>query len=57
MSRHLSSSESGCVREEHERLKDDIRHCDYCSSTLDEHRDCYQEAAKESGNRSKDCFH
>lgn len=56
MSRDLSSAESKCLTDERDRLKDEIRQCDFCSSSLEEHRDCYQDASRASGERSKACF-
>lgn len=56
MSRQFSSAEMTCLRDERDRLKDEIRQCDMCSSSLEEHRHCYEDVSKESGMRSKACF-
>jgi hypothetical protein len=45
-----------CLRDEKDRLLDDVRQCDMCSTSLAEHRSCYVASARESGRRSKACF-
>jgi hypothetical protein len=45
-----------CLKDEKERLLEDIRRCDHCSTSMDEHSQCYEETAKASGNRSRACF-
>ena len=54
--RNVSEYEKTCLRDEKERLQDEVRHCDYCSTSIDEHMHCYEETARSSGRRSKACF-
>ena len=56
MMKEIDAKTNRCLREETHRLKEDIRHCDYCASSVQEHRQCYVETARESGERSKQCF-
>jgi len=52
----INAQTGRCLREETDRLKEDIRHCDGCSTSIEDHRRCYVETARESGKRSKRCF-
>jgi hypothetical protein len=45
-----------CLQSEKQQLMDDVRRCDLCSTNMEEHSRCYEEAARESGVRSKSCF-
>ena len=54
--KHINAQTNRCLREETDRLKEGIRQCDLCSSSIEDHRRCYQETARESGRRSKRCF-
>lgn len=54
--REISEHESICLRDEKERLMDEVRHCDLCSTSLAEHSRCCEETAKTSGRRSKACL-
>jgi len=54
--KHVSEHTLDCLRDEKKRLVEDVRRCDYCSSSMAEHSDCYEETAKVSGRRSKACF-
>ncbi|MFZ7127282.1 MAG: hypothetical protein ACOWWM_14095 [Desulfobacterales bacterium] len=56
MSRDLSAGESRCLNDEKDRLQEELSQCDFCSSSLEEHRACYVEVARESGERSKTCL-
>ncbi len=53
---NLSEFEKSCLRDEKERLMDEVRHCDYCSTSMADHMHCYEETARSSGRRSKACF-
>ncbi len=54
--RDISEHESNCLRDEKERLMDEVRQCDFCSTSMVEHSRCYEETAKASGRRSKACL-
>ena len=54
--KNVSAFEESCMRDEKERLMDEVRHCDYCSTSIEEHMCCYEETARSSGRRSKACF-
>lgn len=54
--KEVSEYESSCLRDETERLRDEVRRCDFCSTSMAEHSHCYEETAKASGRRSKACF-
>ena len=54
--KHASQHTLDCLRDEKERLMEDVRRCDFCSSSMAEHAHCYEETARASGRRSKACF-
>ena len=54
--KNVSDYEMNCLRDEKERLMDEVRHCDFCSTSMTEHMDCYEKTARASGRRSKACF-
>ncbi len=54
--KNVSDSERNCLQGEKDRLMDEVRHCDFCSTSMAEHMHCYEETARASGRRSKDCF-
>jgi hypothetical protein len=45
-----------CLKSEKQQLMDDVRRCDLCSTSMEDHSRCYEDAARESGVRSKSCF-
>ena len=53
---NVSKYENACLRDETERLRDEVRDCDFCSTSVEEHNRCYTETAKASGRRSKACL-
>ncbi len=53
---NVSDSEHNCLQDEKVRLMDEVRHCDFCSTSMAEHMHCYEETARASGKRAKDCF-
>ena len=54
--KHIDKETSRCLKSEKEQLVEDVRRCDFCSTNVEEHGQCYEEAARESGWRSKNCF-
>jgi hypothetical protein len=54
--KEISDHTLSCLRDEKERLMDDVRRCDFCSTSTAEHSHCYEETARESGRRSKACL-
>lgn len=53
----IDANSMACLNDERKRLHDEIRKCDFCSSSVEEHSHCYEETARDSGQRSKACFH
>jgi nitrous oxide reductase accessory protein NosL len=51
----INAQTGHCLREETDRLKEDIRHCDYCASSIEEHRQCYVETARKAASDPR-CF-
>ncbi len=43
------------MRDKKERLMDELRRCDFCSTSMAEHSNCYEDTAKDCGKRSKEC--
>jgi hypothetical protein len=54
--KNYSEHEANCLRDERDRLVDEVRRCDFCSTSMAEHRHCYEETAKASGRRSRACM-
>ena len=53
-----SSQSNGrsCCTMERKRLRKDIRECDFCSTSWEDHHRCLSRVAKKSGQRSKACM-
>jgi hypothetical protein len=53
-----TSSEQGhnCCTAERKQLMAEMRKCDYCTTSYEEYQQCYEEAARESGERSRSCL-
>jgi hypothetical protein len=55
MSKKSTHKARHCCTEERHRLVQELRACDYCSTSYDEFQKCYVEAASVSGERSRSC--
>ncbi len=53
MSSTSKNDVKSCCSMERKRLVDDIRVCDFCSTSWEEHHRCLSRAAKKSGQRSR----
>lgn len=51
----MKEYDSFCTSMEKAQLKEELRKCEYCSQTLEEHDDCRKEVAAESGKRAQRC--
>lgn len=56
MAKSGPSEKNACCSMEKARLVEDLRCCDFNSTSLEQRHDCYRRAAKESGQRSKACM-
>ena len=54
--KNVNDQTLSCLKDEKQHLVDDVRRCDFCSGSMEEHSRCYEDAARESGRRSKNCF-
>ena len=45
-----------CCSLEKTRLVEELRRCDYCSTSCEEFHQCYRDAAREGVNRSRACI-
>lgn len=45
-----------CCSIEKKRLVGQLMACDYCSTSYEEHRECYGQVARESGVQAKKCM-
>ena len=52
----LEKKARACCRLEKDRLVEELRECDYETSSPEERHLCYRWAAKKSGRRSKECL-
>ena len=41
---------------EKNNLVQELRKCDFCSSSYEEFHNCYRDAARESGQRARTCI-
>jgi hypothetical protein len=55
MKRSLKSHGQRCCHTARKQLLDELRKCDYCTTSVEEHDACRQAAARESGERAKAC--
>jgi hypothetical protein len=51
-----SSKSAKCCSMEKERLMKELEKCNFCSDDYEEFHNCYREAARESGERSRACI-
>ncbi len=56
MAQSFSSAAKACCRIEKDRLVEELRECDYNTSSPEERHLCYRWAARKSGRRSKECL-
>lgn len=57
MSSAISITAKNCCSMEKQRLMEELRKCDFCSTNWKEHHSCFRQAAKDSGRRSRVCVH
>ena len=50
------TSIKACCTTEKKRLMDELRTCDYGTSSPEERHLCYREAARQSGRRARACI-
>jgi hypothetical protein len=55
MKRSSMSREQRCCHTARKQLLDDLRKCDYCTTSVEEHDACRQAAARESNERARAC--
>ena len=55
MKRSSLSPEQRCCHTVRKQLVEDLRKCDYCTTSLEEHDACRQAAARQSDERAKAC--
>ena len=48
-------SRNCCSLEKH-HLMEELRKCDFCTTSYDAFHQCYRDAARESGQRSRACM-
>jgi hypothetical protein len=56
MVKSLNIKARECCLREKDRLVEELRECDYDTSSPEERHLCYRWAAKKSGKRSKECL-
>lgn len=56
MSEHSTQHARRCCSQERKRLIQDLRTCDYCSTSYEQYQQCYSQAARDSGERSSVCI-
>ena len=52
----LSENQSTCCSMEKNRLMEELRRCDFCTTGYEELHGCYRDAARESGRRGRTCL-
>ncbi|MCG8635228.1 MAG: hypothetical protein MI863_15455 [Desulfobacterales bacterium] len=56
MAKSVSIEAKACCTREKERLVEELRCCDYETTSIEERHECYRWAAKKSGQRAKKCL-
>ena len=56
MARRMSISAKACCVREKERLVEELRSCDYDTTSPEERHLCFKWASKKSGRRAKECL-
>ena len=56
MEKKASKKARQCCALEKENLVSQLQQCDWCSTSYEAHSQCYQAAAKETGERSRACM-
>ncbi|MCG8688043.1 MAG: hypothetical protein MI892_24425 [Desulfobacterales bacterium] len=56
MARSISIKAKACCAREKERLVEELRSCDYDTTSPEERHLCFRWAAKKSGQRAKECM-
>ena len=56
MARSINIKAKECCTREKQRLMEELRECDYNTTSPEERHLCYRWAAKKSGHRSKECI-
>ena len=56
MARSISVKARACCAREKERLVEELRSCDYDTTSPEERHLCFRWAAKKSGHRAKECL-
>ncbi len=51
-----SDQSKKCCFKEKERLMEVLQKCEYCADSYEVFQQCYSDAAKESGQRARDCI-
>jgi len=47
---------AGCCFAENRKLVEELRNCDFCSTSYEEHRQCKREAESRSRERARECM-
>ena len=55
MAKSQQNNKAACCSMERQRLVEELRKCDYCTTTFEEHNRCYTQAARRSGERARSC--
>jgi hypothetical protein len=56
MDRLKEASNVMCCKDARRTLIEELRKCDYCSTSYDEHRQCWHRAARRIGEQAKSCM-
>jgi hypothetical protein len=55
MKRSAQDRQQGCCHQARKQLIEELRRCDFCTTSVEEHDACRQAVARESGERAKAC--
>jgi hypothetical protein len=56
MKKTSKNRDQRCCHTARKQLLDDLRKCDYCTTSVEEHDACRQTAARRSDERAKGCM-
>ncbi|MFH2066138.1 MAG: hypothetical protein ABIK15_13130 [Pseudomonadota bacterium] len=57
MRKSIPIKSRSCCRREKERVVNEVRFCEYTALTPEQRSGCYQQVARNSGSRARECLY
>lgn len=52
----MRNYDKSCTLEHRIELEQDLRYCEYCTTSLEDHNRCRQQAASKHGENARECL-